>query len=290
MNLQEIKNDLLEIKEKIKQIESLLSESLAQDIKQLLNSEEWPEAVFDFQIVDENLEDEKMDRAESIIDILVTEDLKDKKFLDFGCGEGHMAKYASKEAKLSIGYDLLRSEKSKFNWEVLEDNFLLTTDFEKAKQYGPYDIILIYDVLDHCEDLMESVLEKAKSLLTPEGKIYLRCHPWSGRHGGHLYRKINKAFVHLILRDDELKDLDIQIDNFNNKTIYPLSTYGKVIENAGLKIKESEIERQDVESFFQETPLVKKRIMDLFEIENWSNEDKPGFQLSLCFVDYVLEI
>lgn len=138
-------------------------------------------------------------------------------------------------------------------------------------------------------ELMNSSEPPAAQKLAPEGKIYLRCHPWSGRHGGHLYRKINKAFVHLILRDDELKDLDIQTDDFNNKIIYPLFAYGKAIENAGLKIKESEIERQDVESFFQETPLVKKRIMDLFETETWSNEDKPGFQLSLCFVDYVLE-
>ena len=66
-----------------------------------------------------------MDRAEGVVDILVEESLENKKFLDFGCGEGHMAKYAAKECSLSIGYDLQKSEKSKFDWESQENNFLL---------------------------------------------------------------------------------------------------------------------------------------------------------------------
>ena len=89
-----------------------------QELKRLLNSEEWPEAVLSFQICDEKSEEEKMDRAEGLVDILIDDSLKDKKFLDFGCGEGHMAKYAStQETKISVGYDVAKSENSKYTWE-----------------------------------------------------------------------------------------------------------------------------------------------------------------------------
>ena len=52
-------------------------------LKSLMNSPEWPEAVSSFQIVDSNSEEEKMDRAEGIVDIIVQEDLLSKKFLLF---------------------------------------------------------------------------------------------------------------------------------------------------------------------------------------------------------------
>lgn len=256
-------------------------------LKKLLESSDWPEAVFEVQIADDNLEKDKEERAEGISDILLPI-LDNKKFLDFGCGEGHVAKYNSKFASLSVGYDI-KNTKSPFVWEELNDHMLLTTDFKKVEEQGPYDAILIYDVLDHVEnETMEQVLDKAKSVLTPEGTIYLRCHPWSGRHGGHAYKKLNKAFVHLVFTEEELSKLGIVVES-NQKVTFPIKTYDTAIANVGLlKQSEAELDTQEVEDFFEQNPLVKSRILKSFGLEEWS-AGSPKFQMSQCFLDYVLK-
>lgn len=295
MSFEKIKNLIEEIRFKLDKIESFLIDPAKtnvevdefEEIKKYLQSEDWPEAVLDFQIVDQDSEEEKMDRAEGIIDILIQEDLDNKKFLDFGCGEGHMAKYASKQSKISVGYDIKVPEKTSFNWDGLDQNFLLTTDFKKVIQNGPYDIIVLYDVLDHAEESFEDVFDKVKSVLSDEGKIYLRCHPWSSRHGSHLYRKINKAFIHLVLSEQEIKNLGFDFE-FNKKIIYPLVSYESSIQRSGLKLLNRETETQEVELFFEENDILRNRILNAFEISDWAREGKPIFQMSLCFVDYIL--
>ena len=199
-------------------------------------------------------------------------------------------KYVANEAAVSIGYEIERPTKSKLEWEDKKENLLLTTCFEKVKSEGPYDIILIYDVLDHAKgESMSEILDRAKSVLSDDGRIYLRCHPWCGRHGGHVYRKINKAFAHLVLTEDELKEMGVEIEP-NQKVLFPLVTYSRVIEEAGLvKIQEHEVESQSVEPFFSENAYIKERILKTFGIKNWGEQGKPAFQMSQCFIDYVLK-
>lgn len=253
----------------------------------LLYSDEWPKAVFDFQIADDNSEKDKDERAESISDMLLPT-LEGKKFLDFGCGEGHVANHASKSADLSVGYDILQSRKSRFNWEDKEDKLLLTMDFKKMESEGPYDTILIYDVLDHAQNPKE-VLSKAKSVLADGGKIYVRTHPWTSRHGGHAYRKINKAFVHLVFTQEELKSIGVDLE-YNIKSMRPMNDFNSWLEGSGLKkFKDPEIDQQDVEPFFSQNPIVRKRILQTFGKDEWKDEC-PVWQMSQCFWDYVLEL
>jgi 2-polyprenyl-3-methyl-5-hydroxy-6-metoxy-1,4-benzoquinol methylase len=255
------------------------------ELRNLLVSSEWPESVLEFQIVDENSEQEKMDRAEGVIDILIQEELKNKKFLDFGCGEGHMTKYAASQCLTSIGYDIEKSSNQNFIWEDKQDNFLLTTDFEKIKENGPYDIILIYDVIDHSENPVE-VLKQASSVLSDGGKIYLRCHPWCSRHGGHLYRQINKAFAHVIFTEEEIKNLGYKTDDsIRTKILYPIMAYKQIIEKSELKQNEPEFERQNIEDFFEKNEIVSNRIKKAVPV---GNSEFPRFQLSICFLDYIL--
>jgi len=256
-------------------------------LEKLLHSDAWPEAVFSLQIADETSESDKAERAEGIADILLPP-FSGKKFLDFGCGEGHVAKYVSGEASVSVGYDIVRAE-SKLSWGNKKEKLLLTTDFEKVVSEGPYDIVMIYDVLDHSSIDPSEVLAKAKSVLAEDGKIYLRCHPWTGRHGGHAYRKINKAFVHLVFGEDELEEMGVNLER-NRKILFPISTYNKAIEEAGLvRESEPEVDTQEVETFFEENPIVKSRILKAFGLDEWTAE-KPVFQMSQCFLDYVLKI
>jgi SAM-dependent methyltransferase len=257
-------------------------------LKKLLDTEDWPEAVYSAQIADENLEQDKEERAEGISDMILPP-LDNKKFLDLGCGEGHVSKYNSKFAEISVGFDIRVPEKSPFEWEKEEEKFLLTTDFEKVREKGPYDVILLYDVLDHTEEeTMDQILDRAKSVLKEDGLIYLRCHPWCGRHGGHFYRTINKAFVHVVFEEDELRFLGLDPQP-NQKVFYPIKTYDEMIEKAGLsKHLETEIDTQEVENFFEENPLVRSRIIKAFDIDSWG-DNPPKFQMSQCFLDFVLK-
>jgi 2-polyprenyl-3-methyl-5-hydroxy-6-metoxy-1,4-benzoquinol methylase len=256
-------------------------------LKGIIESEEWPGAVYGVQIADENSEKDKDERAEGIMDIVLPP-LQGKRFLDFGCGEGHVAARASKLATVSVGYDITRNPRSSFDWEKDSDNLLLTTDFESVRSGGPYDIILLYDVLDHAHNSTpQEILSSAASVLADGGKIYLRNHPWCSRHGGHAYRKINKAFVHLVFDEDELRSMGIEVES-NMHVTRPVATYNAWIEGAGLKNStDPDFDLQDVEPFFKENPLVAKRILKAFDIKEWG--DTPSWQMSQCFVDFVLE-
>ena len=287
-----MRDKLEEAKRLIEQVLSSMDEKPEADefseLRDLLGSQQWPQAVHSVQIADEDSETDKDERAEGIVDMMLPT-MEGKKFLDFGCGEGHVTKYVAGIADFSVGYDRTKNPKSRFAWETQEEKMLLTVDFEKVKSNGPYDTILIYDVLDHTEDSTPSELLKlAKSVLADEGRIYLRTHPWCGRHGGHLYRKMNKAFVHLIFTKDELALMEVELENVIRITA-PVDTYSSWIESAGLKKSMEPVsERQEVEPFFGNNPIIRKRILKLFGKDEWSGAC-PEWQMSQSFWDYVLE-
>jgi len=285
--LEKIKEIIQELIDQIQNFEPP-QQSEFNALKSLLYSNSWPQAVFQVQIADENSEKDKDERAESIVETLLPS-LVGKKFLDFGCGEGHIANYASKSADLSVGYDIVKNQKSRFCWESEGDKVLLTTDIEKARAKGLFDLILLYDVLDHAqESTPQEILNLARSMLADDGKIYLRTHPWTSRHGGHAYRKINKAFVHLVFTEDELLQLGIELE-CNLKVKAPVSTCKSWLKESGLKNSiDPELDRQEVETFFKDNSIVRKRILQAFGKEEWKSEC-PEWQMSQCFWDYVLE-
>lgn len=253
-------------------------------LKALLESDKWPKAA-DARYICKKEPSDFIKRAEGIINLIIEEPLQNKRFLDFGCGAGYVSKIAAetKNPTFAVGYDIVRTED--LSWESESNNWLLTTNFAKVAAKGPYDVILLYDVLDHV-DSPEELMSKIESLLSPGGSLYIRCHPWCGRHGGHLYHELNKAFVHLIFTDEELTKLGLKPPKVK-KVLQPFIEYEKIFQTTKLLMKGQIPVRSTVESFFKDEAVVSNRIERLYKISTTAKW--PDFQLSQTFIDYHLE-
>ncbi len=253
-------------------------------LRQALVSDKWPEAVNPNLICNPTSETDKSERARGIIELMIEEDLKGLKVLDIGCGEGHLTDLAlGYQAAIVVGYDIREQER----WARFEQkpNKVFTSNFDVVKASGPYDVIILFDVLDHVQrETPTELLSKANQVLASNGKIYMRCHPFTSRHGTHLYHGMNKAYMHLIFTEPELQQLGID-QTFvepSIKVVYPLKTYAQFIQDAGLKLANHREITEKVENFFK-IPKIAERIM-----KATSTTSFPEFQMSLQFVDYVL--
>lgn len=259
------------------------------NLKALSKQDKWPEAVPSESICDDNDDDCKLTRAANIMrDIRV--DLNNRRFLDFGCGEGHVPYVVGNltNAIKSVGYDIKNS-----NWDNFDktDSVILTTNWEQVKANGPYDVISIYDVLDHANDPKE-ILQKVKEVKTPDsGSVRLRCHPWCSRHGTHLYKQLNKAYLQLVFTEDEIYGMGLQPIK-THRFLDPIASYRKLIQESGFKIFHEQPIIQTTDIFFMEDDVIKKRIID-----NWKESDNimlangslfPRDITQIQFVDYIL--
>jgi hypothetical protein len=142
---------------------------------------------------------------------------------------------------------------------------------------SPYDIILLYDVLDHeIDNHPVEKLKKAKELMTDNGLMIIRCHPWCSRHATHLYAKNNKAYLHLILTDQELKSIGLYNKPTRRDTLPPSKTYRSWFDAAGLTVIYEEVVRQPLEPIFTQNQV----------LEQLNISDKS--LLEIQFVDYIL--
>lgn len=259
-------------------------------LKALLFSKQWPHAV-DPNLLVSSEEEDRFDRAEAILDWVLGSNLQDKKFLDFGCGEGHVAYRASLRSKLSVGYDLNESGWEKFK---ATDRFFLTSDFQEIHRHGPYDVILLFDVLDHIvtED-PKDVLKDLHGILKDNGKVHVRCHPWCSRSGAHAYNSLNKAYLHFFFTPEELEKMGVKSDPIR-KIIHPITTYDDWFLKSGFKKLDSEsnVMRQSVEPFFEQEPILAKLIKDhwkdSYEERLSSGKVFPKHQLEQTMLDFVL--
>lgn len=257
-------------------------------ITNIINNANWPLAVENALIA--NSESDKNDRAAGIVFLFLNDDVTGKKILDFGCGDGNVSKVsADKGATMSVGYDVVKSNA----WDsyTLAANLMLTTDFSQVVAAGPYDIVILYDVLDHTESPV-GVLNQVKSVLKPQGQAQVRCHPWCSRHGGHTYRSMNKAFSHLFISHDAV----VKFSGGNapiQKVIHPKMTYQEWFTTAGFNIISAETVTDRVENFFKVDPI-KSQITKLWKpspMPNFaSGATFPDFPMSQSFIDYVVRI
>lgn len=262
-------------------------------LKTLLDSPSWPHAVDEDLICDEDSETDKEYRAEGMLNLIIEESVKDKKFLDLGCGEGHVVIQAAKIANISVGFDIQTS--GVFDWELQNNKMLLTTNWDKVIENGPYDVILIYDVVDHINNQQERIdlLTKAKEVKTNNGKIYLRTHPFCSRHGGHLYRTLNKAYAHLVFTPQELESLGHPLQEKFYNAIHPRINYDSLFKSAGLQKISDSISFDPIEPFFIKTPKISARIkrhwQNSHDVPLKTGKDFPKYQTDMSFIDFVLK-
>jgi SAM-dependent methyltransferase len=244
----------------------------------------WPLAVPDSLIVrDEATKDL---RAAQIAKSLV-EYYRSKRVLDLGCGDGRVARAVAKEAAHVVGYDpneakLLSNEKPEANvtwrWQLEQ--------FDGVKK--SFDFVMLYDVLDHLVgDEPFHFMGWVKELLAPGGSVFLRCHPWTSRHGNHLYEAgVNKAFLHLALTPAEMVDAGLPVLP-NVRVSRPLSVYQTVFRNAGFKIRDRQVQAEPVETFFEGALL--KRIIDVTWNGKATEEEAIKVMMN-SFIDYDLVV
>jgi len=254
-----------------------------QQLRAILESDVWPEATPSFLICEEN-EDDKFERAEGIIDA-VNIDFANKKILDFGCGEGHVVKKLAAQGHNVVGFDI--KKQGVLEWDESSDPFScngkgqLTTDWQKILAQGLFDVVVLYDVMDHCADPV-AALQNVRQVCTTNTHIFSRFHPFCGPHGGHLYRTINKAYVHLFFTEDELRQMGAEPD-FAQKVLFPLGAVDEWLKKSGFAVITHSMVRVNVSPFFKDTALVRSRLPSAY-----AGREFPEWQMSQAFNDYVL--
>jgi 2-polyprenyl-3-methyl-5-hydroxy-6-metoxy-1,4-benzoquinol methylase len=254
------------------------------ELRGLVHQDQWPVAIEPYLISNQDSEDDKLIRAEGIIQDFIKTPLANKNFLDIGCGEGYVTYLSSFDTKKSVGYDIISQ-----NWDHFDkkDNLEFVTS---AGFQDKFDVILLNDVLDHADKPIE-LLKLAKNAQADNGTIHVRCHPWTSRHGTHLYRQLNKAYLHLVFTEPELYGLGL-IPEKVNPLIDPINTYKEWFAEAGLKIVREEAISQDIETFFTTQPVLLRRIKEKFvqshDVELASGTKFPRDIIQIQFADFVL--
>lgn len=241
-----------------------------------LLSPQWPEAVQPFLICADTEED-KIERAEGIASYFEGE-WNNKKILDFGCGEGHLAYHFQKLGAKAFGYDIAQTGALK--WENTTET-LLTTDFKKIQEAKPFDYVVLYDVLDHCADPI-AALKQIHEVCDQKTTLLVRCHSWMSRHGGHLYKKLNKAYLQLFFSAEELQMMGL-VPETTQKYFFPILTQKEWFDQAGFVVTRENVIQSHVEDFFRQKQM-SDRLPNL-----WQNQ-YPEWQMSQAFNDYNLKI
>lgn len=250
-------------------------------INSLLEIDCWPEAVPEFLVAKEASQQDQTNRANAVLDMMIDRSLEGCSFLDFGCGDGWIAQQVlTRGAENSVGYDIKKSE----NWDNFE-NQIYTTKLSDLKP-SSFDVIMIYDVLDHCEDPI-FIMNKIKKLIKPDGVVYIRCHPWVSKHATHLYKKgINKAYLHLFLTNNEIKELIGEDPLFTRNEKSPIQAYHWWFKDFNIK-KERFVKEPISEFFFVESF---KELLANEQQVPMSDIDEFMKGLEIQFIDYCLTL
>lgn len=250
------------------------------NLKYLAKSDKWPAAV-DASLICAEDEDVKYARASNILSNTKFI-FNNKRVLDFGCGEGHVA-YLSKnlyDSGVCVGYDITSQ-----NWDRFDatDNLFYTTNYQDVLKHAPYEIIIANDVIDHVENPNEFA-QKISQLKSPDCQIFIRCHPWTSRHATHLYKKLNKAYLHLIFSKKELYSMGLKGEE-TQVSVDPMKFYENLFFQNNLTIQKFDKITCPLELFFTLNADIMRRIKS-----NWFDSEDPELAIGTKFARDILEI
>jgi len=107
-----------------------------------------------------------------LIEEHLTDSIKDSSLLDVGCNTGFFLEEAKEKFQRVSGY-----EPNKKMAEYLHDTFNIHTYTDIDKINDKFDVITLFDVIEHVEKPME-LLEKCKDLLFDDGFILVFTPQW----------------------------------------------------------------------------------------------------------------
>ncbi len=201
---------------------------------------------------------------------LITElnlDLKGKRILDFGCGNGKLTEsLLNYDPELVIAHDTKAVSFLDSNIRFIENFNEILDEFRFKK----FDIILMNDVFDHLvptsdyerelfiETLHDSYIRRLSSIV--DGEIVLRCHPWFSKTGGHLAKKMNMAYIHLVLNKMEYDAANMANEGvYTHKILNPIQYYRNCFNRSGVQIKEETVKSVELNDFIK-TDILPKAI------------------------------
>ena len=248
-------------------------------IKALMDIDCWPKAVLSSIENESVTTTDLIDRAKACLDACLTKPIEGLSVLDFGCGDGYVAKDAIWREANSYGFDVIEYPE----WKDSE-GVKFTTNIDDFTN-GMFDVIFLFDVIDHCVDA-ENIMRQIRRLLKPNGVVHVRCHPWTSLHAVHLAKQgLNKAFIHLFLTTDELKELGYD-PMFTRNEKNPLVAYRWFFHD--FIIKKENITRIPISDFFL-VPAFKELLINEQQIPT---DRKDGFfkDMEIIYADYTLTL
>jgi SAM-dependent methyltransferase len=149
--------------------------------------------------------------ATELVDLLP---LAESKILDFGCGEGLMAKGLARFVREVHGVDVMP------DFVGLEDRFdkmfgpgngfpkvslkRVRADECLAFETGTFDGVFAWSVFEHVADV-PFALGEIHRVIRPGGAFFLQIAPlYYSPHGGHLRHILDEPWIHLKVSQDEL--------------------------------------------------------------------------------------
>jgi 2-polyprenyl-3-methyl-5-hydroxy-6-metoxy-1,4-benzoquinol methylase len=242
----------------------------------------WPVAIDPARIVPENGNSAKQFRALQITGLMKTP-MAGLRVLDCGCGEGFNAREMANSAAKVVGYDVKLDD----DWsDRAKENLILTSNKKIVVENAPYDFVVLYDVLDHLQgESPEEFIEWVASLLSDDGRIFVRAHPWTSKTGGHFYESINKAWIHLILTPDELAQLGFFPKEPNLRINRPMAAYELWFDSVGLLVDSKNVKTVEVDPFF--TADILERMIKV----TWGGNISPDVVMKIIsneYIDYFL--
>lgn len=246
------------------------------ELRYEIKNETWPEA--------EDLKMPKIQKTLKMMGELISVPVKNKTILEFGCCDSNLSSIIKNkfEAKQVVFFDNFLCHE--INKSLLDQNVIYTDMFRIVQQAAPYDIIIMNDVIDHLEKPVYWLKQVAETLNKNSGRLFVRCHPYTGRNGTHLSEQINKAFLHLIFNDDELATLGVS-NKYTRKITDGLETYKRFFEEANLKVLNHKIYTKSMELIMLKNPVILNRIKIKTKIENNLHET-----LEIEHIDFELKV